>query len=162
MAGDGAPDPITNLRRAGPADVAQLTALQTAAYAPMGEIAGGTPLPLLADYDDLIRRMEVWVAGPPSGPFEAALILDHDEGMTLVWSVAVAPGTQSKGLGRRLLAFAETRARAVGATRMRLYTHRLFERNRAIYRRFGYREIGEEVVGQSDPPWVIVNMEKPL
>ncbi len=162
MARDDALDPIANLRRAGPADVAPLKALQTAAYAPMGEIAGGTPLPLLADYDEIVATMEVWVAGPPSGPFEAALILDHDGAATLVWSVAVAPGTQSTGLGRRLLGFAETRARAAGATRMRLYTHRLYERNRAIYRRFGYREIGEEVVGERDPPWVIVHMEKDL
>lgn len=158
---EGAGDPPP-LRRAGVRDAAALVALQRAAYEPLIEAAGGTPLPLLADYGELLETSEVWVAGEDSGPFDAALILQHQPDATLVWSVAVRPGGQSKGVGRRLLAFAEDRARAAGRARMRLYTSVKFLRNREIYRRFGYREVGEEEVGAREPPWIIVNMEKPL
>ena len=150
------------LRRGTVDDAAALTALQQAAYAPMAEIAGGVPLPLRVDYRDILREMEVWLAEPDGGRLDGALILEHDADATLVWSVSVAPGGQSKGLGRRLLDFAEARARAEGRTRMRLYTNVRFERNCAIYRRFGYAEVREERIGETEPPFVIVHMEKSL
>lgn len=150
------------LRRGTADDTAALTALQQAAYAPMAEIAGGVPLPLRVDYRDILRDMEVWLSAPDGGPVQGALILEHDADATLVWSVSVAPGGQSKGLGRRLLAFAEARAHEEGRSRMRLYTNVRFERNRAIYRRFGYAEVGQERVGATEPPFVIVHMEKSL
>lgn len=155
---------IPGLRRATAADAAAVAALKHAAYAPMADIAGGTPLPLLADYDEILATSEVWLVEHDDG-LSAALVLQHghDGGdATLLWSVAVTPGGQSAGLGRKLLALAETRARVAGSSRMRLYTHVSFERNRAIYRQYGYVDVGEEVVGERDPPWVIVNMEKPL
>lgn len=151
-----------NIRPSGSAERATILELKRAAYEPLTEIAGGTPLPLLADYAEVLAGAETWVVGPEGGPLEAALILQHGDGATLVWSVAVRPGGQSKGLGRELLALAEERARAAGSAAMRLYTSVKFERNRRIYRDFGYREVGEEVVGEQDPPWIIVHMEKSL
>src|SRR6202000_2380728 len=62
----------------------------------------------------------------------------------LVVNVAVAPGRQGAGLGRRLLAHAESLARDLGLTRMRLYTNGRFERNISIYRRLGYAVDREE------------------
>ena len=150
------------LRRATADDAAALTALQHAAYEPMAAIAGGVPLPLRVDYRDILRDMEVWFAGPDGEAPQGALILEHDADATLVWSVSVAPGGQSRGLGRQLLAFAETRARAEGRALMRLYTNVKFERNRAIYRRSGYVEVRQERIGETEPPFVIVHMEKSL
>ena len=151
-----------NLRRATAADLAGLTALQQAAYAPMAEIAGGQPLPLRVDYADILAEMEVWLVQREGRPAEAALILERQADAMLVWSVAVAPWTQSAGLGRRLLALAEERARELGVGLMRLYTNVLFDRNREIYRRFGYADVREERIGESEPPWIIVHMEKTL
>lgn len=128
----------------------------------MAAISGGAPLPLLADYAEVLAASETWVVGPEGGPLEGALILQHKDGATLVWSVSVRPGGQSRGLGRRFLELAEERASAAGSRIMRLYTNVKFERNRRIYRDFGYRDVREEVVGDRDPPWIIVHMEKPL
>jgi len=144
------------------ADLDAVTALQQSAYAPMAEIAGGAPLPLRVDYADILAEMEVWLVCAPDEPPLAALILEHQPDAMLVWSVAVAPAGQSSGLGRRLLAFAEERARKAGRDLMRLYTNLKFERNRSIYRQFGYRDVREERIGDSEPPWIIIHMEKSL
>ena len=45
------------LRRAGPGDLAVVTALQRAAYAKNRPLLGVEPLPLLADYDEILRRV---------------------------------------------------------------------------------------------------------
>lgn len=147
-------------RRATLADRAAVEDLQHAAYAPMAAIAGGTPLPLLADYREVMAASETWVVDRPEGGLTAALILQHQDDATLVWSVAVRPDSAPKGLGRALLALAEERALAAGRDLMRLYTNVLFSRNRDIYRRFGYVEVSQEKVGDRTPPWIIVHMEK--
>lgn len=129
----------------------------------MAEIAGGTPLPLLADYAELLQSAEIWIVERDDAPdFDAALILQHNLGVTLIWSIAVNPDTQSRGLGRRLLGFAEERARAAGSTGMALYTNVKFTRNRDIYRQFGYVDVREERIGEDEPPWIILHMEKSL
>lgn len=153
------------VRRALPADLAAVEAVQQAAYGPMAKLSGRAPLPLRADYAEIMAQSETWVV-PGDAGFDAALILQHDRASdppsTLVWSVAVAPRGQSRGLGRRLLDFAETRAAAVGSTLMRLYTNEKFARNLEIYRRFGYAEVRRERHGDEEPPWIVVHMEKPL
>ncbi len=55
-------------RRAGPGDVAAIEALQRAAYARNRVLLGVEPLPLRADYRDIVARMEVWLFGPPEAP----------------------------------------------------------------------------------------------
>lgn len=129
MTGDG-------LRRAGPADRDAVVALQHAAYAPNRALLGVEPLPLLADYDAVFANSEVWV--PAEGPIDAVLILEPAPDHLLIWSVATAPGTQGRGLGGRLLAFAEARARALGPTTIRLYTGAKLAGNVAWYQRNGY------------------------
>jgi len=61
-----------------------------------------------------------------------------------VVNVAVAPPMQSQGVGRLLLAHAEGLARAAERSRLRLYTNAAWERNVALYLRFGYRIEREE------------------
>ena len=151
---------LAGLRRARADDLSALVALQRAAYEPMGEISGGTPKPLRVDYAEVLADLEVWLLG--GDPLEAALILEYQPDAVLVWSVAVAPTGESRGVGRALLSYAETRARAKGLNLMRLYTNTKFERNRAIYRQFGYDEVRFERIGDDEPPFVIVHMEKPL
>jgi len=53
----------------------------------------------------------------------------------------VAPAARGAGLARRLMATAETRARALGMTRLRLDTNRALTAAIAMYRKTGWREI---------------------
>jgi ribosomal protein S18 acetylase RimI-like enzyme len=57
----------------------------------------------------------------------------------------VAPEYRRRGLGRRLLANAESMARQMGYDRMDLSTSVLQDAALALYRHAGYEEIGEAV-----------------
>lgn len=124
------------MRRAADADMAALTALQRAAYAPNWATLGVEPIPLLLDYDSVLAHYEVWLAEGEG--LEGALILDPQPDHLLVWSVATAPAAQGKGLGKSLLAAAEARARQLGLTTLRLYTGEKLTRQVRWYHRHGY------------------------
>jgi ribosomal protein S18 acetylase RimI-like enzyme len=128
---------MQGLRRATAADVDGVTALQRAAYARNREILGVEPLPLLADYADVVSRYEVWLAEGEGG-LDGVLILETRPDDLLIWSVATAPAAQGRGLGRRLLAAAEERAAALGRRVVRLYTGEKLTANIAWYGRHGY------------------------
>ena len=124
------------VRRAQKADVPALEALQRAAYAKNRTIMGVEPLPLLADYSEIVATMETWLF--ESDGLEGALALEYEPETTLIWSVATAPEAQGRGLGNRMLAFAEQRARENGCKTIRLYTNALLTGNIAWYKRRGY------------------------
>jgi ribosomal protein S18 acetylase RimI-like enzyme len=128
---------LDSLRLATADDLDALTALQRAAYARNREILGREPLPLIADYRDVIAQYEIWLADAPNG-LQAALILEPRADDLLIWSVATAPSAQSGGWGNRLLAAAEERATQLGKTTMRLYTGEKLTGNIAWYQRRGY------------------------
>jgi GNAT superfamily N-acetyltransferase len=123
-------------RRATIDDLAAVTALQQAAYARNRAILGVEPLPLIADYRDVFSKYEVWLVEEHG--LVGVLILEPRADDMLIWSVAAAPAAQGRGVGGRLLAFAETHARALGLTCMRLYTGEKLTDNIAWYQRCGY------------------------
>jgi ribosomal protein S18 acetylase RimI-like enzyme len=128
---------VSGLRRATAADVEAVTALQRAAYARNREILGVEPLPLQADYADVVARYEVWLAEGDAG-LEGVLILEARPDDLLIWSVATDPRAQGRGLGRKLLAASEERAAALGRRVLRLYTGEKLTANIAWYGRHGY------------------------
>ena len=133
------------LRRAGAADIAAVTALQRAAYAGNRPILGVEPLPLMADYADVFAAFEIWLAEGAAG-LEGILILERRSDDLLLWSVATAPEQRGRGIGNRLLAAAEARARELGLKVVRLYTGEKLQGNIAWYERHGYvRERIEEL-----------------
>ena len=148
--------PIT-FRRAGPPDVPALQALQHAAFAWNRAVLGVEPLPLLADYAEVITTRECWLA-EHGATLAGALILEPEDGALLVWSVAVAPQGQNMRLGRQLMAFAEERAREQGFSALTLYTGEKLEKNIAWYQRFGYQITGIEAMADRN----IVHMKKPV
>jgi GNAT superfamily N-acetyltransferase len=105
-----------------------------AAYAPWIDIIGGRPLPMAADYAELIAAGQVWVLDPVEG----LIVLVAEDAVLLIENVAVSPSAQGRGLGRCLLAFAEDRARALGLSALRLYTNEKMVSNIAFYERLGY------------------------
>ena len=124
------------LRRAGATDVAAVNALQHAAYARNRTILGLDPLPLTVDYATIVADYDVWLL--EQGALEGVLILETRADDLLIWSVAVAPEVQGQGIGNRLLAVAEARARELGRQRVRLYTGDKLTGNIAWYERHGF------------------------
>ena len=125
------------LRRAVAGDLPAVVALQRAAYAKNRPLLGVEPLPLLANYAQVFADYEVYLA-ERDGTLEGVLILEPRAADLLIWSVATAPAAQGRGVGNRMLAFAETRARELGLSRIRLYTGEPLIANIAWYTRHDY------------------------
>lgn len=124
------------LRRALPEDFERVVAIQRAAYARNRELLGVEPLPLMVDYKEIFRDYEVWVSA--EGPVTSVLILQARADDMLIWSIATDPKQQQSGIGRAMLAAAETRAREIGRTTMRLYTGAILDHLTGWYGRHGY------------------------
>jgi GNAT superfamily N-acetyltransferase len=146
------------MRRAFPADAAQIRELTRAAYAKWVPMIGREPLPMTADYEaavlahrfDLLEIHDLLVA----------LIETVDEGdQLLVENVAVSTEFQGRGLGSRLMAHAEDIARQLGHRRIRLYTNQRFTENIRLYSRLGYVIDSEQDFGGGT---IRVNMSKRL
>ena len=128
---------MSELRRATIDDLSAVTALQRAAYAKNRPLLGVEPLPLLADYAQVFADYEIYLA-ERDGALDGVLILEPRADDLLIWSVASAPAAQGRGVGNRMLAFAEVHARAMGLTCIRLYTGEPLTANIAWYTRHGY------------------------
>jgi RimJ/RimL family protein N-acetyltransferase/GNAT superfamily N-acetyltransferase len=126
-----------DLRRARPDQADKIAAFQRAAYARNRTIMGVEPIPLQADYAEILRDYEVWLQEEGDN-LTGVLILEPRADDLLIWSVATAPQARGSGLGNRLLAAAENRARELGRNIVRLYTGELLVDNIAWYRRRGY------------------------
>jgi ribosomal protein S18 acetylase RimI-like enzyme len=127
---------LAGLRRATPADVAAVAALQHAAYAGNRAILGVEPLPLLVDYAEIIAGNEVWLL--EGDGLEGVLVLTPRADDLLIWSVATAPGRRGSGVGNRLLAAAEARAAELSLGSLRLFTGEKLTANIAWYERRGF------------------------
>src|SRR5262249_48892507 len=112
---------MAGLRRADATDIARVTALQQAAYAGNRPLLGVERLRLLADYAEVFSKYEVWLAEGTDG-LAGVLILELRPDDLLLWSVAAAPAMRGTGVGKRLLAATEARARELGRRCVRLYT----------------------------------------
>ena len=151
---------MKNLRRATTADHNALVALQNAAYAQNAVILGATPLPLQADYGDILRNMEVWLiesgAQPDGAQLDGALVLEFRAADMLIWSIASHPSARGAGIGCRLLEHAHLRAREERRELIRLYTAEVMIANIEWYGRNGFAiESCEQL-----PDRTLVNMVK--
>lgn len=136
-------------------DVERLRAIVDAAYARWVRELRIRPIPLDDDYGARVAAGEVWVAGEP---VQGLVVLEPGDGYLLVDNVAVDPAAQGRGVGRRLLAFAEDHARAAGCAEVRLYTNERMAANIALYERLGYRQLDRETIEGRHAVW----LAKPL
>ena len=144
------------LRRATAEDADRLTALARAAYARHVPVIGREPMPMTADWRRLLSEQEIWIVDGDAGEAAASLALDVQADHVMIWSVAVAPAHQQRGLGRRLMTFAEARARELQRPELRLFTNARMAGNVALYGRLGYSETLREQL----PDRVLVHMSK--
>ena len=130
------------IRPARPGDRAAVEAIVEAAYSVYVERIGQPPGPMLDDYRRLIDEGAVSVIGRADGAITALIVLLAKPDHLLLDNIAVRPDHQGQGIGRRLIAFAESEARRLGYTELRLYTHATMTRNIALYTRLGFAETG--------------------
>jgi N-acetylglutamate synthase-like GNAT family acetyltransferase len=127
----------THFRRATPRDLDNIVALQRAAYARNRTLLGVEPSPLMVDYADVLATKEVW-CHDADGELAGVLILEPEADHLMIWSIGINPTHQSRGLGNRLLAAAEVRARELGVGVIRLYTGTVLSHLTGWYGRHGY------------------------
>jgi GNAT superfamily N-acetyltransferase len=130
---------VITVRRAGEADAIALRSIAVAAYQRYVPRIGRAPAPMTADYPAAARGGLAWVV-VEDGTVAGFVILIPRPGYLLLENVAVLPAAQGHGIGSRLLALAEDRARALGLTEIRLYTNEAMTENLAYYPRHGYAE----------------------
>ncbi len=112
-----------------------------AAFTKWIDIIGMKPLALTADYHDFINRGVIYVIdGGKSGDVAGLLIIYPVDDSLYVDTIGVNPAYQKHGLGRKLLAFAEDKAREAGLDKMTLITNALQVSNQEYYRKVGYVE----------------------
>jgi ribosomal protein S18 acetylase RimI-like enzyme len=149
---------MTMLRLASPDVLETVVALTTAAYEPYTQLFGYPPIPVTEDYAPRIERGEVWLLeaeGTVAGLAVAERHADH----LMLFSIAVSPAFQRRGLGLAILRWLEGKAREWARPEIRLYTNARMERNIALYSTFGFRETGRRP-NPHRPGWVVVDMAK--
>lgn len=130
-------DPV--LRPATAADIGAAARCSRAAYRKYLARLGYEPKPMAADYRALAVDYALWVLSDNSA-CRGVLVLKDEADHLLIYSVAIDPAWQGRGLGRRLMAFAEDEARRRGLPELRLYTNAAMHENVAFYAALGYRE----------------------
>jgi ribosomal protein S18 acetylase RimI-like enzyme len=145
------------IRAATAADVPAIVDTVDRAYRHYIVRIGKPPGPMLDDYLARVSEDAVWVL--QDGPAIAGiLVLLSAPEYLLLDNIAIAPERQGRGLGRRLLAFAESEALRRGYREIRLYTHQTMIENQRLYASIVYEERGRG----SEAGYDRVFMRKPL
>ncbi|MFC9248005.1 GNAT family N-acetyltransferase, partial [Streptomyces sp. NPDC057136] len=140
--------PADEIRAATAADVPAVRAVTDAAYHHYIARIGVVPAPMEADHAADVAAGQVYVTGGPDAV--GVLVLVPHEDHLFLESIAVHPDAAGRGVGRRLLAFTDEHARALGLPEVRLYTNALMWENRKIYPRYGYELVERRVDGPYD------------
>jgi len=129
------------IRAAIAADVPAIAQIVDHAYRHYIARMGKPPGPMLEDYAARVSEGVVWVL-EDGAVIAAIIVLLPGVNHLLLDNIAVSPNHQGLGLGRRLLAFAETEALRRGYREIRLYTHQTMVENQRLYASIGYQETG--------------------
>ena len=148
---------VDGLRRATPEDAPAVSALVNASFEKYIPVIGRKPLPMNADHHDLIQNHDTWVLEQESEIIAVLEMVLKDDSL-YIDTVAVSNAQQSRGIGKQLLQFAETRARELGRNAMTLFTNERYTVLLEMYARFGYVETHRVPVQGTDA----VHMRKPL
>lgn len=130
---------MTTIRLATSNDVDSVVVLVNAAYEKYIPRIGRKPMPMTADYAELIGRNTVYVMQQDAALF-GVLVLWREGNHVLLENIAVAPTAQGQGYGKRLMQFVESFTREQGLAEILLYTNEKMVENIAIYKHLGYVE----------------------
>lgn len=130
---------MSEIRSAGPADLAEVERVVAEAFSPYVPRIGRRPAPMDDDYAARIAAGEVEVFVDAVG-IGGVLVVELDRDPSVLVTIAVADRLRGQGLGRRLVERAEAASRAAGCRTISLYTHEKMTENRAIYPRLGFVE----------------------
>jgi tRNA (guanine37-N1)-methyltransferase len=142
LSGQAASDLDVTVAR--PADAAELLVLQRACWLDEGRLAGSWDIPPLVEtLADVAASLDAWTTWlvRSGGRLVASVrgrVSPHDPTTWESGRLMVAPDLQGRGLGRALLAYAESAA-PEGVARYWLNTGGRSVRNLRLYRRAGYR-----------------------
>ncbi|MER6714328.1 MULTISPECIES: GNAT family N-acetyltransferase [unclassified Streptomyces] len=135
------------IRPAGAADVPVVEHIIDAAFRPYIERIGRVPQPMEEDHAANVAAGKVFLTGAPVvGLVVVEAFADH----LFLDTIAVHPTAHGRGVGRRLLAFVDAHARALGLPEVRLYTNALMWENQKIYPKYGYELVERRVDGPYD------------
>ncbi len=133
------------IRPALAADVEKVRALAEAAYQPFVARIGRPPAPMVADFAAAAAAGNLQLV--EENDRLLAYIHLYPKGEVLhIENLAVAPEARRCGLARRLLAFAETEARAREIACLDLYTNEVMDGAFALYMAEGFEEVERRVV----------------
>ncbi|MFI6373268.1 GNAT family N-acetyltransferase [Streptomyces sp. NPDC050546] len=135
------------IRPAVAADVPAVEGVIDAAFRPYIERIGLVPQPMEEDHGANVAAGKVFVTGEP---VIGLVVVEAFEDHLFLDIIAVHPTAHGRGVGRRLLRFVETRARALGLAEIRLYTNAMMWENQKIYPRYGYELVERRVDGPYD------------
>ncbi|GGT75633.1 GNAT family N-acetyltransferase [Streptomyces lateritius] len=136
-----------DIRLAVRTDVPRVKAVTDAAYHHYIERIGLVPAPMEADHAADVAAGRVFVAGDPVA---GLVVLRPEADHLYLDNIAVHPDSQGTGLGRRLLAFVESRARELGLPEVRLLTNAMMWENQKMYERYGYEVVRRRAEGPYD------------
>lgn len=137
------------IRRADARDVSAVGRLVGAAYSGYLDRMSVPPAPMLTDYAQVIGEGVADVLSVDDQLIGLVLMIPAPDHL-LVENVAVHPGFQGQGWGRRLMAHAEAKARRAGLGELRLYTNEVMTENIDFYRRLGFTEVDRRAEGGYD------------
>lgn len=129
---------LFEIRRAEPEDAAAVKHCIEAAYAQYLDRKIDLP-PVSEGIADDIARGRVWVA-VIGEVVVAGLVLVAGEGNLKLANIAVDPAHAGKGIGGKLLSYAERQAIKQGFNEMRLNTHAALPENIQLYGHLGWEE----------------------
>ncbi|WP_433324828.1 GNAT family N-acetyltransferase [Spirillospora sp. CA-294931] len=150
------------IERAGPADAGEILTVQRAAYVAEAQLYGDPFIPPLVESFEQLGKLltgdAVVLKAVEAGRLVGAVRAQFSEHTCLVGRLVVAPDTQGRGIGGRLMRALETEV-AGRVDACVLFTGHLSDGNLRFYRRLGYAETHRERVAAH---LTLVHMRKPL
>ena len=121
-------------------DAPALQWCMVSAYSSYEDRMGGSTLPPMElDYVEEITSFPTWVA-TLDGQVVGGLTMMFAEDHASIANIAVSPSAQGRGLGGKLMAYAESKAQEKDLIEMRLATHVLLTENVSLYSHLGWTE----------------------
>ncbi len=112
---------------------------------------------MLDDYARVVEEHGATVV-EEDGKIVGVLVLIKAETGMLLDNVAVHPGQQGRGLGRRLIELAESETQNQGYEQLVLYTHQCMTENIEMYKAMGYVETERKNVRGYDRVYMRKNL----